>query len=74
MVYFCMYMKNNTYFIVTGILFIIVAVLHGMRIVLGWEFLIGGAPIPMWASWVAFMLIGFLAYYGFRLRGEGKDS
>ena len=31
-------------------LFIIVAILHGMRVVLGWDMIIGGMSVPVWAS------------------------
>jgi hypothetical protein len=39
--------------------------LHLLRIVLGWEAVVGGWSIPMWFSWVAMIVTVVLAYHGF---------
>jgi hypothetical protein len=61
-------MNQRTYNIVTAVLFLIIAVLHLLRIVFGWPARIGGVDFPMWASWLALVVTGGLAYFGFRLR------
>jgi hypothetical protein len=60
-------MEPRVYFLVTAILFVIVAVLHAARLFFGWEFAIGGWAVPPWASWLAIAAAGGLAYFGMRL-------
>jgi len=59
-------MQQKTYNTVTAVLFLIVALLHLLRIVFGWPAQIGGLGIPMWASWLALVVTAALAYFGFR--------
>ena len=63
-------MDQRTYNAVTGALFLIVALLHLLRIVFGWSAVIGGLAIPIWASWLALVVTGALAYFGFRLKSQ----
>jgi hypothetical protein len=58
---------QRTYNTVTAALFLIVAVLHLLRIIFGWTAEIGGLAIPMWVSWLGLVVAGALAYSGFRL-------
>ena len=37
---------------VTATLFIVVAIMHLLRIILGWQVEIGGLSIPFWVSWL----------------------
>jgi TRAP-type C4-dicarboxylate transport system permease small subunit len=60
-------MNQRTYNIVTAVLFLIIAALHLLRIVFGWPARIGSLDIPLWVSWLALVIIGGLAYFGFRL-------
>jgi hypothetical protein len=48
------------------VLFLIVAALHLLRIIFGWAAQIGGVSLPLWASWLALIVAGALAYFGFR--------
>ncbi len=64
-------MDPRTYFSVTAIIFLIIAVLHLTRAFTGWEASIGGWTVPQWVSWVALLVSGFLAYSGFNLRKQG---
>jgi hypothetical protein len=59
--------RQRTYNTVTAALFLIVAVLHLLRIIFGWTAEIGGLAIPMWVSWLGLLVAGALAYSGFRL-------
>jgi hypothetical protein len=47
-------------------IFAIVAMLHLVRAVMGWEVAIGALAIPLWASWVATLAAGALAWLGYR--------
>ena len=65
-------MDQHTYNIVTAALFLIVAVLHLLRVILGWPARIGGFDIPLWASWLGILVAGGLAYCGFRLSAGAR--
>ena len=43
-------------------IFTIVAVVHLLRIILGWEVVVGGTVIPMWASYLGLIVAGGLAF------------
>lgn len=59
-------MSKTTFVKVAGVLFLLIAVVHLARLLYGWEAMIGGAVIPMTASWVAVIVSGYLAYVGLR--------
>lgn len=65
-------MKQKTYCIVTAVIFLVVATLHVARIFLGWEVSINGWLVPLWVSWVALPLVGYLVYRGF-VHGSGDE-
>ena len=44
------------------VVFTIVAVLHLLRIFMGWEVVVGGTVIPMWASYLGLIIAGGLAF------------
>ena len=50
---------------VTATLFIVVAIMHLLRIILGWQVEIGGLSIPFWVSWLGVLVAGALAYFGY---------
>jgi hypothetical protein len=56
---------NRTYMTVTATLFLVVAIIHLLRIIFGWSVEIGGLSIPFWASWLGVLVAGALAYLGF---------
>lgn len=60
-------MKPRTYSLVTAIIFVLIALLHGLRLLRGWFAEIGGWEVPMWLSWIAFGIAGYLAYSGLKL-------
>ena len=61
-------LNRKTYMTVTAALFLIVAIAHLLRIILGWQIEIGGLSIPFWVSWLAVLAAGALAYFGFTLK------
>ncbi len=63
-------MNHKTFSLVTGVLFLVVAVAHLARIVYGWEITIDTFVVPVWMSWIALAATGFLAYSGLRLARE----
>ena len=61
-------MNQKTFTLTTGVVFSIIAVLHVLRLLFGWEAMIGGWNVPLWVSWVAIAVSGYFAYTAFRLR------
>jgi hypothetical protein len=55
-------LTQKNYLKVTGIIFTIVALLHVLRLLSGWEVRIGDLEIPYWASVLGAVVAGFLAY------------
>lgn len=60
-------MGEKHFTFVTGLIFLLIAILHVLRLVYGWKAVIGGWMVPMWLSWVALVIAAYLAYTGFRL-------
>lgn len=60
-------MKLKAYLAVSGAIFALVAVLHLLRIVFGWQAVIGGWSVPMWLSWLALAAVLMLCFWAFGL-------
>lgn len=59
-------MNQKTYSIVSGFIFLVVALLHLVRAVMGSPVSLAGWDVPVWLSWIAVIGAGFLAYLGLR--------
>lgn len=59
-------MNHKTYMTVSTAIFGLLALLHLARILFGWDAVIGGWLVPMWVSWVALVIGGYLAYTGYK--------
>jgi hypothetical protein len=57
-------MNRETFCIVAGVIFAVVALLHLLRIYMGWPVVIGGWSAPMGVSWIALVVAGILAIWG----------
>lgn len=64
-------MTTRTYTVTTGVIFLLVAVLHLLRLVWQWEVTIGGWHAPAWVSVISVLVAGFLSFQGFRLYRQG---
>jgi hypothetical protein len=60
-------MTHKTFFLVSGVIFSAVAILHALRVALKWQAIIGGWEFPMWLSVVGVLVASYLAYTAFRL-------
>lgn len=60
-------MTQKTFNTVAGTIFLIVAAVHALRLLRGWEFTIAGRHAPMGVSWAGLAVAGFLAYSAFKL-------
>jgi hypothetical protein len=63
-------MSDHAYSLVAGIVFLLVAIAHLLRMALGTPVVVQGVSIPMWASAIALVIAGFLSYEGFRFAGR----
>jgi hypothetical protein len=66
-------MRQRTFSLVAGVIFLFVAVMHFLRLLLKWEVIFAGRPIPMWVSAVAFVIAAYLGYEGCLLGRRGPD-
>ena len=60
-------MNQKTFSLTAGAVFAVIAVLHLLRLLLGWEAVIGGWFVPRWISWMALVIAGLLAFEGIRI-------
>jgi hypothetical protein len=67
-------MNHKTYYQIVSVIFAVVAVGHALRLVYGWDANIGGVDIPLWVSWFAIAIAGYLSYRGwtFAPRKKGR--
>ena len=65
-------MDRKTYLWVAGIIFSLVMVFHLVLIFEDWPVVIGDWSVPKWVSWVALIVAGGLALYGFRFTQENE--
>lgn len=58
-------MSDHAYALIAGIIFLLVAIAHLLRMALGTPVVVQGVSIPMWASAIALVVTAFLSYEGF---------
>ena len=63
-------MNQQTFLAVSGIIFGMIVLMHLARILGGWPAHIGTFEAPMWLSWVAVAVAGYLSFSAFRLKGR----
>jgi hypothetical protein len=59
-------MDRKTFCMLTGIIFTLVALFHLVRIYMEWPVMIADWSVPKWVSWVALIVAGGFAAFGFR--------
>ena len=60
-------MSRKTFSLVVGLIFLLIAVMHGLRLALRWEAVVNGWSGPMWVSAVALIIAAYLAFDGLKL-------
>jgi hypothetical protein len=60
-------MNTKDYLIVSTIIFAVVAVMHLLRLVLGWSVVLGMTSVPFWVSLLAILVFASLAIWGLSL-------
>ena len=53
-------------------IFILVAVMHLLRLVFGWEVTLDGMVVPIWVSIMGLLIAGALAYFLWREAYKSK--
>ena len=61
------HMTRNTFSLLTGVIFLAVAVAHALRLALKWQVSVAGWDVPMWLGGVC-VIAAYLAYEGFHIR------
>jgi hypothetical protein len=64
-------MSQKTFSLITATVFSLIALLHAVRLLRGWQVTIEGAVVPIWISWIGLAIAAFLAYEGFRSSSGG---
>lgn len=59
-------MSHRAYAVTTGLIFLLIAVGHVLRLAFAWKAIIAGQSIPTWVSGIAFVIAAYLAFEGFR--------
>ena len=59
--------RGSTFNVVASVIFAVVALLHLLRIYMGWPIVIGSWTAPIWVSWIAPVVAGGLSYFGLTL-------
>jgi hypothetical protein len=67
-------MNQKAFSLTAGVVFGLIALGHVLRIVLGWSIMVQAFAAPMWASWIAAIITGYLAYEGFRLVRKSSSA
>jgi hypothetical protein len=57
-------MSQKTFSFVVGLVFLLVAVMHALRLALRWEAVVNGWSVPMWVSALALLVAAYLAFEG----------
>jgi hypothetical protein len=60
-------MDKQSYLRLAGAIFVLVALAHLVRAVMDWPIVIAGWIVPIWLSWLAFVIAGALGYVGMTL-------
>jgi len=67
-------MKRSGYRTISGVVFGLIALGHGVRAVMQVPAELGSTPIPIWVSWVAVVVAGALCVWAFRSPGEQQGA
>jgi hypothetical protein len=63
-------MNRKTYNYIVGVIMVIVALAHLARVIFSASIIIDGWTVPLWPSWLAVLVAGYIAYASFRFASE----
>jgi len=61
-------MSEKRFETIAAVAFLVIAVAHLVRVLMGTSILVEGISIPLWASGAAALLFGYLGWQALRLR------
>ena len=64
-------MTARNFSLTAAIVFAVIALVQLARAVFGWEVTINAYAVPLWFSWVAFIVAGGLSYFGWKAYAAG---
>lgn len=67
-------MSNRLYLVVSATLFTLVAIAHLVRVIKGIPVQVGAEIVPMYVSWIGFVVPAFLAASAIRLLRQAATS
>ena len=59
--------NTQFYFIISGVIFGLVAIIHLVRALSNWSFVIGPITFPLSASWIGFVITAAMCIWAIRL-------
>ena len=67
-------MERSSYRTISGVVFGLIALGHGIRAALQVPVQLGSTSIPIWVSWVAVVVAGVFCVWAFRRSGEPQGA
>ena len=67
-------MNQHAFSLAAGIVFLLIAFAHLLRVVFGTPVVVQDIPIPVWASGIPVVIMGFLSYEGFHFARKRKPT
>lgn len=64
--------SERTLLVIAGIIFLAVALAHLARLALGIDIALGDFAVPLWLSWIGFLVAGYLSYASFHFALRAK--
>lgn len=63
-------MNQRTFTLSASVVFLVISIVHLVRVIEGWEAMVAGWSVPLWFSYVAACILGYLALCGLKLSGK----
>lgn len=67
-------MNTRTYLLISAAVFALIALLHLARLFGHWSIKIGMISIPIWGSWLGFIIAAGLSIWAFQLLSKWRGS
>ncbi len=59
-------MKSKNYFFITCVIFGLIFLIHVLRALNDWNAQVENFIVPMWFSWIALIVMGYLSFEAFK--------
>jgi hypothetical protein len=67
-------MSQKTFCLIATVIFLVVGLMHALRLFFGWHAELNDWVVPMWVSWVGLVIGLYLASEGIGLARKGSGS